>query len=443
MRLFFASVLILAVVGACARTPKSTPPAAAARSVAPEAARTLYPDLASLYGGDTGIYRTCAANQGVCHNDKEHPNLATLGAVVQTIGAPCNLTKTRPHDVHDLCERPGDKLAIGGEEIEIASFGVPEADDDEKEKEKGDEPEEKLIELRKLALGAAMEMRLRRAPRKARLGEHVVVKRPTAGGESLDLQKFDVAAILREPGRFSIQTTTGMRGFGGDESNAVLASANPLAVHVGDPNEDGVYGADLGGALIVPGRPDRSYILVRLTDPSAGPLMPRANCCSWTKASLRALYCWVAGLRPDGKNALDKIDYDRCPPGPVEDVIYPEPGVACETSGMCPVQPHTQASDATWTAVYENVLAARCGGSACHTEEAASELDLRSKDVAFKSVTEHLVPNAPARSEIYVRVSPDLCKEPSCTPMPLRKPALDAPARDLLRRWIERGAPKD
>jgi hypothetical protein len=381
----------------------------------------------------------------VCHNDKEHPNLATLGAVVLTINAPCNVTKGRARDVHDLCERPGDYLAIGGEEIEIASYASPEPDPEE-EGEKDDE-DAKLEKLRRFTgYDPHMEMRLRRAPKKAKLGDHVTVKRPTPRGP-IDLEQLDVAGILREPGKFVITTNrpNGMRGggFPGGFGEAVLPFVDPGSVHVADPNENGVYGADLGGALIVPGRPDRSYLLVRLTDPSAGPLMPRANCCTWTKTSLRALYCWVAGLRPDGKNALDPIDYDRCPPGPVEDVVYPEPGVACETSGMCPVQPRAQASDATWTAVYRNVLAARCGGSACHTEQAASDLDLRTEAAAYKSVTEHLVPNSPAKSEIFIRVSPDLCREPGCTPMPLRKPALDAPARDLLRRWIERGAPHD
>jgi hypothetical protein len=414
-----------------------------ARGAAADAARAQYPNLAALYGGDAGIYRTCAANQGVCHNDKEHPNLATLGAVVQAIGAPCNITKTRARDVHDLCERPGDHLAIGGDEIEIASYGAPEPEPLDPDAAADADAEEVERQLRAIT-GQSMEMRLRRAPKRAKLHEHVTVKRPRQGGGSTEIQKLDVGGILREPGSFVIQMDRApplRGGFGG--ADTVLASVDPLAVHVGDPNENGVFGAELGGALIVPGRPDRSYLLVRLTDPSAGPLMPRANCCTWTKTSLRALYCWVAGLRDGGKNALDMIDYDRCPPGPVEDVIYPEPGVACETSGMCPVQPRAKANDATWTNVYRSVLAARCGGSSCHTEEAASELDLRTEKAAFKSVTEHLVPKSPARSEIFIRVSPDLCHEPDCTPMPLRKPALDAPARDLLRRWIERGAPHD
>ena len=66
------------------------------------------------------------------------------------------------------------------------------------------------------------------------------------------------------------------------------------AVQFGDPNRNGVFGVALGNRLIYAGHPERSYLIRRLTDPSAGPLMPLANCCFWSKESLRALWCWIA-----------------------------------------------------------------------------------------------------------------------------------------------------
>ena len=70
------------------------------------AVRAVYPDLFALYAGAAGIYRSCAANQGVCHNDKEYPNLATVGAITQIIGAPCNVTKERPRAIKFvLCQK--------------------------------------------------------------------------------------------------------------------------------------------------------------------------------------------------------------------------------------------------------------------------------------------------------------------------------------------------
>jgi hypothetical protein len=457
----------LALAAACGARPPNDPraanagissaPASAPANVA--AARALYPDLAALYGGPQGIYRSCAQNQGVCHNDKEHPNLATLGAVVQNIGVGCNLSKLRPHDMHDLCERQGDRLVIGDEKIEIASIGSSapkkkkdkdKAKDDDGDDHDDDTSDDDPAKQLQRAYYERGEVRLKlRAPLQLHArGDHAKIMRDGPRGGillgtveligsppgSTDARLVDVRPTVEpdDPGNGTVMQYAFAR-----------SQNDPRAVHVGDPNEDGTYGAELGGALISPGRPDKSYIITRLTDPSAGPLMPRANCCSWTKASLRAFYCWIAGLRPDGKNALEKIDYDHCPAGPKEDVVYPEPGPQCETSGMCPVSPRAAGpSDATWTAVRTTVLS-RCGGGSCHTEAAAGGLDLRNDDVAYRTVSERIVPRAPDRSELFIRINPDLCKVHGCTQMPLRKPALDQASRDLVRRWIERGAPRD
>lgn len=233
----------------------------------------------------------------------------------------------------------------------------------------------------------------------------------------------------------------GAQGFGDTWGGAT----DPLALHLGDPNGNGVYGAELGGALVVPGHPEKSYLMARLVDPSAGPLMPRANCCSWTKESLRALYCWITGLAADGSNALAPIDYASCPPGPREDVAYPEPGPTCEASGMCPVMPRATSGprDATWAAVYEKVLRPRCAGGACHTDAARALLDLKTEDAAYRAALDHVVPRSPEKSELFVRISPDLCKAPACTPMPPKAAPLDAESRALVKRWIERGAPRN
>jgi len=92
--------------------------------------------------------------------------------------------------------------------------------------------------------------------------------------------------------------------------------ARPDVVQLWDPNANGRFGVELDGALLRAGAPDRSYVIRRLTDPHAGTLMPLANACSWTPASVRALWCWIAGLRQDGSNAYDPIDYGNCPDGP-------------------------------------------------------------------------------------------------------------------------------
>src|SRR5688572_2453607 len=63
-----------------------------------------YANLESLYTGDFGIYRGCGPNNGVCHNSREFPNLATIGSLVEAIGLPCNQKRDDPAQIHDLCE---------------------------------------------------------------------------------------------------------------------------------------------------------------------------------------------------------------------------------------------------------------------------------------------------------------------------------------------------
>ena len=101
-----------AVVVACNREPGSTRRPTADPSQASVQAR--FPDLASLYGGEHGIYRSCGPNQGVCHNNAEYPDLSTLGSVTMIVGADCNRGREDPAERHDLCENRGDFLAFGG-----------------------------------------------------------------------------------------------------------------------------------------------------------------------------------------------------------------------------------------------------------------------------------------------------------------------------------------
>lgn len=434
--------LVLAVGAAAAAGCAAKPPASrvVTAPAPPPAKRHRYPDLAALYGGDVGIYRTCATNQGVCHNDKEYPNLATLGAVVQTIGADCNVTRENPRDVHDLCERPGDAIVLGGEPIEIGGVMSPP---------KGIEDD-----------GTFLRLFLRKKPAlDARAKKKRVAMVRSAEGRTIELGQVALIATSTQKGMpvvdLKLPYGEGMLMVVPPDLEVLGdwgGSTDPGSLHLGDPNGNGKYGAELGGGLIVPGMPEKSYLLKRLVDPSAGPLMPRANCCTWSKESLRALYCWIAGLAPDGKNALGPIDYDRCPPGPVEDVVYPEAGPSCETSGKCPVAARaagpsadeaSATGESTWSAVWKTVLSKRCAGAACHTGEARASFDLSSEASAFRAAQAHLVARTPHESELYVRISPALCKPPACTPMPMRGAPLDATMRGIVRRWIERGAPKD
>jgi hypothetical protein len=210
----------------------------------------------------------------------------------------------------------------------------------------------------------------------------------------------------------------------------------------GDPNDNGVFGGELEGALVLPGAPDKSYLMRRLVDPSAGPLMPRANCCSWTKEALRAMHCWIAGLSPDGGNALDPIDYANCPEGPREAVAYPEPGPECLTAGMCPVAPSIELGEpATWARAYA-LLASRCGDASCHGT-ATHGLDLGTEARARTSLADYVVPGDPARSVLYRRITPDLAQASGFELMPMHTPPLELSERELIRAYISQQTPPE
>jgi hypothetical protein len=86
----------------------------------------------------------------------------------------------------------------------------------------------------------------------------------------------------------------------------------------GDPNADGVWGADEltpgeRGALVVPGALDRSYLWGRITGTVPGFRMPLANT-PITNPGYVAIACWIEGLSASSaeRDPEDLIDYDSC-----------------------------------------------------------------------------------------------------------------------------------
>jgi hypothetical protein len=424
-----AAVVLVAALGVAACGEQAEP------EIDPidQAAREQFPDLDALYGGDAGIYRGCGPNGGVCHNSNEFPNLDSIGSILENIDVPCNQKRDAAEDFHDMCERPGDRITISGQKIEIAAL-VPHPDFPH------DPP---LI----------WNMTLRERPTTIMpTGEPLsVVRALPMMGMMIDIEIAPLGAIpylLDETGDPSGRTL--VFGLPDDEAGAFVSSifsesglpSRPDRIYLGDPNANGVMGADLGGRLIKPGDPERSYLLRRLTDPSFGPLMPRANCCYWTKPALRALWCWVDGLAADGSNALAPIDYDTCRPSSTIELLYPEPGPACETSGMCPVMAGAGTGEPTFSSIYTEVLSTRCSGDGCHDTAVPGGVDFSSKGAAYDSLALKIVPGDPAASVLWTRLSPDLCTG-ACKTMPLGRPPLAQADLDRIRVWIETGALDD
>jgi hypothetical protein len=429
------AALALVALAACEN---AAPPAI----TADERVAAEYPDLAAIYGGDRGIYRGCGPNSGVCHNGPEFPNLRSLAALVDQIGVPCNEKRTEPGEIHDWCERPGDVAVVAGRAIEIG-WAEPMAPAAE-----GDVPRSWRLHVRDLGpteTDPATVPVVRFLPRSTgpafvhfdllEEGAATSVRRVAPDVVEIQIPAPDVdAADGREAGRMLAEELEGA-GVPGD----------PDAIQLGDPNRDGVFGRDLGAALIVPGAPERSYLMRRLMDPTFGTLMPLANCCFWTRDALRATWCWIAGLDEDGGNALEPIDYAACPPMPPEydRLVYPEQGPMCETSGMCPVRAVDPTEEPSFGAVI-GLVRASCAGAACHVGGPA---DLRFRipmddAAAYDAILAQVVPGDPMASPLYRRISPDLCMLPDCAPMPLGRPPLAERDRAIVRAWIEEGAPR-
>lgn len=86
------------------------------------------------------------------------------------------------------------------------------------------------------------------------------------------------------------------------------------SVITGDPNGDGVFGADSGeaGLLITPGDPEKSYFVWRMMGWGDAPQMPLAGEPLLPPAQL-AVMCWIYNMtEPEDVEALDEIDYSTC-----------------------------------------------------------------------------------------------------------------------------------
>jgi hypothetical protein len=402
------------------------------------AAMAEYPTLVELYQGDRGIYRGCGPNNGVCHNAKEFPNLSTLGSILEHTSLPCNEKRDVPGEMHNLCERHGDLLRIGENTYEIGHVQSLDPQDAAsprnfrvtvKETLAPIAPEDYAYLLRRYEDGSEVGLLYL-----TDIGVPPVADPDDATGRTLT---FGFPPPLANPDEDAYGVYASVFSGAG-------VVGDPGSLQLGDPNGDGFFGVELGGALIRPGRPELSYLLTRLTDPHSGPLMPRANCCYWTKASLRALWCWTWSLLDDMSNAFDPIDYASCSPLPsaVATIPYPESGEACETSDLCPIQaPDLATDDPTWENVYEHILLPSCGGGDCHVEGRRGGFTLRTEADAWEGVSQRVEPGDPEASELYRRITPELCKKADeCDTMPLGRAPLDPRLRDVIRAWIEAGA---
>ncbi len=210
-------------------------------------------------------------------------------------------------------------------------------------------------------------------------------------------------------------------------------------VRVADANENGVLGhhdpKSRGVAMIVPGDPMKSFLLLRLIDETKGDLMPR-QCREWTDSATKALGCWIRGLKTDANgtvlNADAPIDYAACDFDP-------------SGKGRCKAIEATGGRPAV-----EGIVARSCGGTGCHIDEASPAAGL---DLSAGKLRASTVSVASSQRDNWARVTPAvpdrswfLCKlDPACADrrgalMPLGARALSNEELAIVRAWIADGA---
>ncbi len=406
-----------------------------------DTAAAKYPDLRTLWA--RSISRTCGPNNGVCHDSRQFPDMQTASGLLGAVGIRCNQIRDQAGSIDNLCEPPGDELQIGTFKTRIGNV-TPDS---------------------------------QTAPTQLTVTLHDPIPQGTTGAMAVVRERQGLATLTFAIPKSAVVSSTGQSvivSYAALNTNATPAPAPPGAtntmavfldpasyvpgddtqVELGDPNGDGVFGADLGGALIKPGDPLNSYLFLRITSPldlgpgntqtnvspsMAGqtePQMPIANFQYWDiDNDALALWCWISNMAPDGSNADGPIDY-----------------TSCDTSKM--PSPHHQGGEAsTFSSVFSNILQPNC--SSCHHAggSAPSSFQVTDLDTTYDNLlgfgtsgpTEvmgmpFVTRDDPTHSYLFLKITGD----PSITGarMPLGG-QLQQGDIDAIGTWVSQGANND
>jgi len=305
------------------------------------------------------VRRSCGPINGVCHNQKEYPDLHTPANFVDAIGAPCNIQSGNPEGVFDRCERVGDRVEIDGTpgrfEIGWVEFVPPE----------GDETPPPSPEMPGLHFHFAEPVPTSHHERWRTLRLIRTLVRADRTVEDLSYAEYTTTLYVFDGGKHLV---AGVRPY---QVNTVL-SLLAVGIEQGDLNRNGVFGARPRGSvsygpipLIDPGNPETSYLVARMRgfmrrveggtehlDEVPGTRMPLANQ-PFSVPEMIALFCFIEGLDPalDTVNLAAPIDYGHC-------------SYALDTSKLDGLAVEGEPGDCSWERRVKRVLAANCGG--CH-----------------------------------------------------------------------------
>lgn len=296
------------------------------------------------------IARTCGPTSGVCHNQKEYPDLHTPENLLGAVNAPCNVQAGDWSNVYDGCELVGDRLRLSGAK-------------------EGQEVEIGYVDF---IAGASEEYDASRPPTETSPGLHIAVDQPVVLAEDGRIQRWlegQFVRTLEEPSgevrevsyasyRSSFWLLDEGRHLFAEVADWQARRVDELlagGVVQGDLNRNGKYGARSGErfAVLAAGAPERSYLIGRLRgalagDTIPGTRMPLANQ-PLSLPEMLALYCFVEGLPPGGLDDYDltqPIDYAGC------------------SWAENPEELNLLGEGVTWLGRVKPVLESSCGG--CH-----------------------------------------------------------------------------
>jgi len=358
------------------------------------------------------FYRTCTPNEGVCHNDKEYPDLHTPQSMLGAIAMPCNVAVDDPMTTFNGCETPGDLFgflysANDGFVSEIAYVEIIDGAD-------GPEP---VLHLRDGIPNAMYDP----------MGtEGFTISRQYTDGDEQIAQMY---SAYYEQG----STEVYLRDYAMlDENYRAFLETEIVA---GDPNQDGVFGAEEAGwQLIAPGDLASSYLLGRVLGSVPGTPMPLANQ-PLSSAEMIALMCWIEGLDAVGADDVyATIDYDDCDAAKTFGEPQPDSG-------------HALAADV------QPIFDQYCTAGGCHEHDAPqADLDLTAGNSRNQllgpalqdSMADLVVPGNPTSSYLMLKL-----EGKGATGLQMPRTAygdgepLPAESIEIIERWIIAGAPDD
>lgn len=378
------------------------------------------------------IQRTCGPTGGVCHNQKEYPDLHTPANFLSAVGAPCNVQPGEYESVYDRCERPGDRFKFQGADYQEIEIGYIERVQGEyvDYREEDDVP---TAESAGLHVYLASPIPVDRQET-YETGQFIRTFVNAEGNvQDLAFANFRTRWWILDGGTHLMAE---VRDYQVDNVNELLS----VGIEQGDLNRNGVYGAreTADAKLLDPGSPETSYLIARLRgkmegERVPGTRMPLANQ-PLSVEEMLALYCFVEGLPSDIEKTPDgttPIDYKDC--------SYSENPESLNLLG----------EGVSWSGRVKPILEANCGG--CHAgSRPQAELNLID-DEAYTTVLgpsmqmpslNLIEPGSPEESYLWLKITGDesiMGETMPVNPIDGSSTLSEGELSDI-KTWIENGA---